>query len=662
MIALILDDEINPLQVNDDFYRIKKSDGEIQLYFDLDINDEYVSLIKAHSRIMYDRCYYRVQEIHDQSYVGIIDRDDFKSLAYSDYAPGSATEYTLLDDVCNSIGWTVIGSARTTTISITLEDVNGLEVIQTIADEFGLMLDFDNVNKTLTFIYEEDIEYQGLFITTQFNASKVTYDADTYDLYTRVYARGSDDITFEDINDGKDYVENFTYYEGVIPYFINDDRYTDAESLLEYANTLLAEYSIPTISYVITFADLNKIDATEYELYACDIRSIVRLLDKERNAIMQYCVIEYQEYPNYPTKNVITLSTEPLTISSQMNSVISATASNATDSANMLAEAKAYVKDVLNSEGTGGYIVIDTENGEILLMNTPSKSTATKVLRMNMAGIGGSTSGYDGTYTLGMLIDGTIIADVITSGTLRAINIEGTAISGGTITGTTISTSEDMHVGENLYMGDGAYGTNKKIIFTDNTFIRYYYVNWEYLEIVSENIAYLRAGQSTDESYAYFRAMNYSDFKNAAMTAYDNENSSYISVAADSITSNRTITVTSDERLKTNIQDIDTSWIYELKIKEFIYKQDVGSDAENYPYIGIIAQDVLSLDCAKYLVEETVNTEEGEQVGEEIDLENTFYSVDYQAIAIAAVQELQILSKKVKELEERAERLEENEQ
>ena len=57
---------------------------------------------------------------------------------------------------------------------------------------------------------------------------------------------------------------------------------------------------------------------------------------------------------------------------------------------------------------------------EIVIMDTDDISTATKVWRWNSGGLGYSTNGYAGPYTLAMTQDGSIVADFITSGTLSA--------------------------------------------------------------------------------------------------------------------------------------------------------------------------------------------------------------------------------------------------
>ncbi len=66
----------------------------------------------------------------------------------------------------------------------------------------------------------------------------------------------------------------------------------------------------------------------------------------------------------------------------------------------------------------GGYVVLSDSDGdgepdEILIMDTPSIFTATKVWRWNASGLGYSRSGYGGPYAL-------IVADFVSTGTLNA--------------------------------------------------------------------------------------------------------------------------------------------------------------------------------------------------------------------------------------------------
>ena len=61
-----------------------------------------------------------------------------------------------------------------------------------------------------------------------------------------------------------------------------------------------------------------------------------------------------------------------------------------------------------------------TRKNEILIMDTADKNTAKKVWRWNAGGLGYSKTGYNGTYGTAITMNGAIVADFITTGTLNA--------------------------------------------------------------------------------------------------------------------------------------------------------------------------------------------------------------------------------------------------
>ena len=95
----------------------------------------------------------------------------------------------------------------------------------------------------------------------------------------------------------------------------------------------------------------------------------------------------------------------------------------------------------------GGYQITHYNNDgkpyETLWMDSPDESTATHILRINANGLGFSNDG-GATYRNAWLIDGTLSADFIGSGTIDAINITGSNITGGVINGAEID-SGDMY-------------------------------------------------------------------------------------------------------------------------------------------------------------------------------------------------------------------------
>lgn len=83
----------------------------------------------------------------------------------------------------------------------------------------------------------------------------------------------------------------------------------------------------------------------------------------------------------------------------------------------------------------GGYIVLNpTEKPqEILIMDTPNMQTAQKVWRWNLSGLGYSSTGVNGNYSLAITQDGAIVADFITAGTLNGALLKAGTVETGSI-------------------------------------------------------------------------------------------------------------------------------------------------------------------------------------------------------------------------------------
>lgn len=114
------------------------------------------------------------------------------------------------------------------------------------------------------------------------------------------------------------------------------------------------------------------------------------------------------------TKKASLASTISDPIRSELDSVVSNAVSN-------LETAIDHATELIRG-GLGGYVVINTNAdgtpNEILIMDAPTIEGAVNVIRMNMNGIGFSTTGYSGDYTNAWTIDGHLNADFIDTGEL----------------------------------------------------------------------------------------------------------------------------------------------------------------------------------------------------------------------------------------------------
>ena len=106
------------------------------------------------------------------------------------------------------------------------------------------------------------------------------------------------------------------------------------------------------------------------------------------------------------------------------------------DRVDWLEQAQKEASDIIKNPGKGHVVIYPSiaDPQELLIMDTTDVNTARKVWRWNVGGLGFSSTGYNGNYGLAMTNNGAIVADRMTTGTLRAINIIGVAITGSSIT------------------------------------------------------------------------------------------------------------------------------------------------------------------------------------------------------------------------------------
>ena len=126
------------------------------------------------------------------------------------------------------------------------------------------------------------------------------------------------------------------------------------------------------------------------------------------------CLAERYISMELGTKKASLASTITKPVEEQITNTVSTAVSNLEDAIDRATQ--------LISGGLGGYVVINTNAdgtpNELLIMDSPSIESAINVIRMNMNGIGFSTTGYSGDYTNAWTIDGHLNADFIDVGTL----------------------------------------------------------------------------------------------------------------------------------------------------------------------------------------------------------------------------------------------------
>lgn len=130
--------------------------------------------------------------------------------------------------------------------------------LRQISGNFGGDLYFDTVNFTVSLLANMGVRHQKVFCYEK-NTTSIRRTIDTRNLFTRFTLIGKDadgnDVTVAEINDGKEYVENFEWYDWAgLPrkvkwYRKTDDRWSDKQNMLDHMKSWINVYSKPVIGY-----------------------------------------------------------------------------------------------------------------------------------------------------------------------------------------------------------------------------------------------------------------------------------------------------------------------------------------------------------------------------------------------------------------------------
>ena len=358
---------------------------------------------------------------------------DFTSLKKDFYVGQKSFDSQTLNDILHHlldpVGWE-IKNAQSVKIrrTLTVEDESLLSAIFKLEELYNCTFEFDCKNKILKVVDEgTDRDY---IVSKDINLEKFIIKKDTYEHYTRIYGFGKDNMTFSSINNDKEYVENFNYNKNIIPAVFRDDRFTDKLNLKKHCEELLEKHSKPLIEYELSIIELERRDLR--------LHDIITFLNYKTKKKEKHRIIEITKYSDDETKSEIKFinRTENLSeylqnrqeqISQEVKKEIGRYDFSSRFDESIKKATSKFEKLLLN-----GY-KIETENGTYYVDQLP-KEKAKNVLRIGLGGIMGSSTGWNGPYSLAISNDGVINADRILTGFLDADRIKANSITADKLT------------------------------------------------------------------------------------------------------------------------------------------------------------------------------------------------------------------------------------
>lgn len=302
-----------------------------------------------------------------------------------------------------------------------------------ILKNFGGEIELNNYN---VIIHNKRGEETGIEIRQKKNLTGADYELDFSQVATRIMPIGNDGLLLPERYIDSPIINNYfspLYYKHECNIGIDEESGITEEiacqMMRDEVNKLfLNGIDKPVINIKIDFIELSK--TTEYIQYSsletAHLGDSCKVYIPSLNLSLTTRIVK--TVYNCLKKRIVSLelgSVKPNIATSRIKE--DRTVKNAlsvdTDTS-ILQKAKEQATSMINHP-FAGYLYIDETTGQLYIMDTTDPSTAQKVWKWGLGGLGFSSTGINGTYGIAITQDGSIVADYITTGQINTNLIQG---------------------------------------------------------------------------------------------------------------------------------------------------------------------------------------------------------------------------------------------
>lgn len=177
-----------------------------------------------------------------------------------------------------------------------------------------------------------------------------------------------------------------------------------------------------TVTIELNAIDLHLIDV---DIEKIKLGDMIRVVSKPHKLDSYFLVTKIVKNLQNPQNNKITLGDSLGSFTESINRTTNANNTTVEEikhtTVNAVEEAQKTATDLLKSVTEGDVQFID---GNLYILDNPNPKKAKKVCRWNKEGWGYSRTGINGDYVMAATLDSGIVADMITTGILRSIEIQ----------------------------------------------------------------------------------------------------------------------------------------------------------------------------------------------------------------------------------------------
>ncbi len=189
------------------------------------------------------------------------------------YEKGSAA-YALYAILYGS-GWSVGTVDVLGKFDLESEKTSILDNIKAIKDLWGGILIFDSLNKTVSLRSEEAYQpYNGYGIRFRFNETGLERNI-RKNIVTRLYVYGKDGLNIASSNDGKEYLEDYSYTSTPLYGLVENNDISNVGDLIVWGKHELQKLSTPQVTLKISLIDRPLLEGSGVSFSVSDIVDVV---------------------------------------------------------------------------------------------------------------------------------------------------------------------------------------------------------------------------------------------------------------------------------------------------------------------------------------------------------------------------------------------------
>ncbi|PWW88252.1 phage tail spike protein, partial [Clostridium perfringens] len=208
-------------------------------------------------------------------------------------------------------GWTVKDNTLKKRRTVRCTNKSSLEIVREIKKVYRVDIVFNTLGKQIE-VYEHLGEDKGTYFIDSLNLIALQVQSDSRQYATRIIAEGKDGLSFSDINNGKNYVENYQYSNKVKTIYWKDERYSVKENLLEDAMAKLEELSKPFRSYSASILNLAELNPRYSSILDFKLGDAINLISKKNKIKDKQRIVKTIEWPQDHTKDSVELANATL--------------------------------------------------------------------------------------------------------------------------------------------------------------------------------------------------------------------------------------------------------------------------------------------------------------------------------------------------------------